>query len=863
MLKEVNNFLKDIKFVFIILSSLFLLIKSDPESELINIVLNESNFTDNYNIKSCLKFNVTFRKDYDYSYLKINAEGTNEINRILSYYQQDSNFNDRKQLSQSSTDPTIMWLNKEQIKNNFYFSIECVKYPCDFQIDLIGSNSSKLDIDTQYTYFVSEENKKMVFTIDTNKYIELFNNSDDYIVTIWAKGGQDIRSTLKGKESEDFNSKHIHYRVNFTEFNSTLYYLIIEGKPGDLINIGLLLFKVEDSGYDNYLISESIFSYNGKEITGWIQPHEKVVFKMNEYAYNLEIPYNLDTNEELPIHASHDGTEGYFTVELRAYGDEGVFYSYKFLKENDEQQTGHSYPQSFGFYYSKEIEEGKTIRLMPMKPDSDFKFLTYEVFNLYSEQEISVSIYHCTNYPLCILDNNKDNITKVPNFGLFNYYTYNRREWSKEMSSKTQNMLLIKCEKGIAFNNKKLCFIKEDMILDKNTINMNGYNEFNHPLYKYIRKDEENNYFFKGTDNKIYLNVETFSGNISITTNPKENQFIGNGNKKLYIFEENKDINITIKGSNNSIYLINDIYPLIYDEHIINSGANYFLNIEKDNELILEPLEFFEYKSDIKKIFYIGINPLQCKINVSKKKNGKTDVLPEKDGFYQEIMSSLDFKYNISNTNDTDSCLCYISFYELDKNTGIILANNNTQSFKFDSNNEFFNFSYIHTEKEKDFNINFNLINEGKYKINILLNDIIYNQYDNIDSNYSLSLKSDDLNNKCKNFDPLCKIMLNIQSKNNEKESILEITINEKESSADDDDGNKEKKETKEENDNTILVIIIIIIVVVFLIIIIVALLIFRTYNKNKNLGENIDKTSFQEERKKEDGKPLLMETYS
>ena len=44
---------------------------------------------------------------------------------ILSYYQEDSTFTNRKQLSLNSSDTTIMWLNKEQIKNGFYFSIEC------------------------------------------------------------------------------------------------------------------------------------------------------------------------------------------------------------------------------------------------------------------------------------------------------------------------------------------------------------------------------------------------------------------------------------------------------------------------------------------------------------------------------------------------------------------------------------------------------------------------------------------------------------------------------------------------------------------------------------------------------------------
>ena len=603
------------------------------------------------------------------------------------------------------------------------------------------------------------------------------------------------------------------------------------------------------------------------EIMGWIEPHEKVVFKMDEYSYNLERPYNLETNEELPFHASDNGTEGYYTVELRAYSSDGIFYSYKFVKENSEQQNNLKYPQPFGFYYSKEIEEGKTIGIISMKPEQDFKFLTYEIFNLYSEQKISVSIYHCTNYPLCNLYNNNDNIIQVQNFGLFHYYTYNKVEWGDDISpiSIIQNILLIKCNKGTTFNGKKLCFIREDILIDKNIINMSGYSELNHPLYKYIRKDDENKYFFKGTKNKIYLNLETFSGLISISTNPKEKQIIVNRNKKLYIFDEDKDINITIKGYNNSIYLINDIYPLIYDEQIINSGANYFLNIDKENDLILEPLDFFEYKSDIQKEFYIGINPLKCKINVSKIKNEKINALPEKNGFYQDIVSSLDFKYNISNINGVDSCLCHISFYELGEKKGIILGNNNSQSFIFDTNKPILNFEYIHTEKEKDFNISFDLINEGKYKINIYLNDDKYNEYDDIDYNYTLPLKSEDLNNKCKNFNPICKILLIIESKNNEKESILEITVDKKESSADDDgddEGDKGKKDDEEKNDNTILLIIIISLIVVLLIIIIIVIIISRAYKKNKNLRETIDKTSFQEE-KKEGEKPILLETYS
>jgi len=84
----------------------------------------------------------SFKKDVDLeiegfkgSYLKIRVEGNDDededdnINHIISYYNDDS-FNERKQLAQSLTKKTVMWLNSKQIKNDFYIGIECSTTPC-------------------------------------------------------------------------------------------------------------------------------------------------------------------------------------------------------------------------------------------------------------------------------------------------------------------------------------------------------------------------------------------------------------------------------------------------------------------------------------------------------------------------------------------------------------------------------------------------------------------------------------------------------------------------------------------------------------------------------------------------------------
>ena len=98
---------------------------------------------ENLNVEQ-LKEETNFQVDIETSnlknFLKIVAEGrnykdiANHTNHIISFYKQDSNYKDRKQLSQSLTGRTVMWLTKEQLKNIFYFNVECSKSNCDYSV---------------------------------------------------------------------------------------------------------------------------------------------------------------------------------------------------------------------------------------------------------------------------------------------------------------------------------------------------------------------------------------------------------------------------------------------------------------------------------------------------------------------------------------------------------------------------------------------------------------------------------------------------------------------------------------------------------------------------------------------------------
>ena len=845
----------NIKLIFII--SIFQLINSNP----VDIEIKEGSYNNTYTIQSEMQFKV--KGIINHNYLKIlvsSNQNTENINHIISFYQQDQSFSERKQLSQSLSSSTIMWLTKDQIKADFYFSVQCPKYPCSYDLSLRASNTAEIIIGDQYTYYITEENKIMNFTIKTNEYIQSLDNESDYIVSIWVRGSKDIISSLNIEDSESLHLNY--YRVNLSQIlNSSECNLVVEGKNGDLINIGILLFKIEESNIEQYLITESVLEYNGIEVVGLLKPFEKTIFKFSEYAYNLEVPYNLDTNELLISQSSEKMINGYYTVELRNYDESPVLYSYKFIKENKNDGNGNNknYPQLFGFRYSKEINEGETIGVIPMKPDDASNFITYEVINSNLEQEIKASIFHCENYPLCNIDNNTiEQSEKNINYKWFSYYSFNKTEWGNITPiSKQQNILLIKCEKGINSNGKKSCDLSENILNDKNKLNMIDYSQNNAPLYKFIRKDEETKYLFKGIDEMVYLNIEIISGDIDIQINSEENESYIQENKNIYIFPENKDVDITIRGKNNSIYLIQDINPLVFTENIINSGANYFFNLE--NNVTVEPVEFFERKSSKEKNFYLGIYPYECDINVESFKydGDKKKTLIQRNGFYQVISANSEVKYLFTNKNkNKEKCFVYLSYYELDENNSIYLSNNASQSFIFESDYKAIKFSYVYTKQEieLDVKIKFELINnEGNYKVQLYLNDNKYNESINILSNEldEINIKYEELKKNCKDFRHFCKINLEIESQN-EKEYILNIAINKEKEK-------KEKEKEKNEGDKT-LAIILISVGIVLVIIIIIIIILLRTYRKNKDLGDDINKTSFEVNNKKEEGEVLLME---
>ena len=849
-----------LKYILFLLIS-FSFIKAQEEIELVNgyyskLITKET--------EDLLSFKVKVTGDY--SYLKIKAEGngkTENTNHIISFYQ-DQDLNNRQQLSQSVTDTSIMWLSRGQIEKDFYISIECAKIPCNFNLSLNGLNTAELGINEQYTYYVSDENEEMKFRLNSAiDYEDL--EIEDLFITIWIKGNFEIIATLNNDKKE--KSNYHFYSIAYQNFIDGEYDLNIRGNAGDLINVGVLLVHKNGNNYD----FPKLKIEEGLEVANYLSENESHSY--NIISSKMFLGYFYDFNNKI-LYPSADLDSYSLTTK-----DEEINYSIHFLNTTKYDGKGNNKysPLLNGIYNFKILEEGTTIGLIPMKPEVNFNFLTYEIFP--HDGDINVFIYKCENYPLCHIDENiLEKSEKIKDYQSY-YYVYNKNDWENEITpiSKKQNMLIITCKKGkkLKVDGRNVCISIINMKTNIKLINNTDFIKEAPSYRRFIKKDNEDLYLFKGNkDQEIYLNIETFTGEIHIELEQeKDISKFEFENKILYIIPKNTDISLKIKALANSVYSINDNYYTI--ERNLKIGSNYLLNLEKN--INLSPKDESNYLASEDYLYYIGIYPVNCLISIDEEENKL-----ENNEFYQVILNTSENNYlpiNKLNSDSNNNCLFYVSCHKLEEfnsnSNGIPLGNNTSQSFKFNKDHNSMVFSFPHTEIENDIKIDFKLFSEGKFKLNIMVDGKNFKE-DNINSNKSnIQLNASDLKQKCEDFKFICKILFYLELEENESESNIEITIKsikEKDNGESSDSPSSDSPSSDSSSDNTpsdntpsdneedddddhkeLIVILSIIGVIIVLSVGGGLFYYFRIYSKNRDLNQAVNQISFKDDKENEE----------
>ena len=226
-------------------------------------------------------------------YVKIIVKGKElnpDTNHIISFYGKDNTFTNRKQLAQSTTGNTIMILYYDQFVWDFYFTVECAKNPCSYQLTVYRyyNRNVGLNVGEQFSYYVTKDNTKMSFTIDTINDIK--SRSGNYIITLWVKGNKKIQNELKNWEQP---SNYGYYFIKIDDFKNSTNELTVIGEIGDFISISSLLYLNNSLGYT----SVSKFVCNGFEVSGYFRDtYEKFSYSHVEMINNLGLPYSLDNN---------------------------------------------------------------------------------------------------------------------------------------------------------------------------------------------------------------------------------------------------------------------------------------------------------------------------------------------------------------------------------------------------------------------------------------------------------------------------------------------------------------------------------------------------------------------------------------
>ena len=699
-----------------------------------SIDISETTYSFDYKTNMELKVNPKYTEKKQY--LKIELESKQDtIEYVLSYYQNDSKFKDRKQLSQSISGKAFIYLKKEQVNQEFYISVLSENSSFDYTIKFIQKDKMELNLGEQYSYYVTGETKNMEFSITGTPEV-LYNNTEElapsnatYKLSIWATSSKSIKATLNNfndqkdikKEVNGFNA----YLLQLEELKEFSYTFTVEGNLGDLIKVGVLFFSKEN-------LCQTIIKDHKMEIFGYLKDYvmERVYFltpKLDnedslKVAFDTLYAYDYSFHQKKLFFDNYNNEFNLFTYAME-YDKSEQFYLFQFSKNNTHLLKVYS-PLILGGSYRLNLKRGEKVGLLPMFSNNEY--LTYQTTPFKGNHQSSIVSY--TDYPFC---KNED---KNKETSLLQYYsssiTYNKNEYNnKSPIDHNQKLLVLTCE-------SKEC-----------KIYVNIYTEKNHPTifpshnyYKYIRKGSKDNFIIDLTPEQNYvieslkwfINIEVLNGKTSdlniIYTN--KNVTVKN-NKILYenYLTKLRDIPLTIEATKKNI-----IYSIMIriGEDILMPQINYLMKY--DQNLIEKIINFdIDYYFNT---FYVGINLFnENEFNVFKIEKLSTNNIPILQGnkFYQDIkenedMLSLSERYNITKSKESNkesffemSLFKYYNNNILDES--IILPNNIVRPFIFTEKYTQFKFMYLLGENKNDLTINIKLLNNTTYKMDLFVNN--------------------------------------------------------------------------------------------------------------------------------------------
>ena len=692
-------------------------------------VLDEDEKTENYNEQNLileLKTNVTLK---NYLQIKVEGQESETIPHIIEYCVTESS-ETRIQLSYNPTLVNYIWLTKNQVNEGKYIKITCPE-ECNYNLKLVNSESLIMEKDSEYNYYVSDNNQEMIFDFP----IDSKNLNENSYITIWVIGVKEKKVELKGGVIKSQTLEDERYIYNL-EISDNIK-VTVKATKGDLISIGsriinngastspLLMNSPEIYGLLNsdegqnktcYPLNTGKFNFNDEDLVyisikiyndfglvnfayGESLVDEKIFIKTGYSNFRITAQYASILSFCVSIPSDYDNLD----INKVIYGI-SMSYSY-----NQKFSSLIYTPQRLGEFYPRIIDGGNLVGYIGMPPNKESEMIEYNMITILGFPDMHFDI--CTTYPLCLYNTTSFNETKDPhNINSMSSYSVKYNETITAISP-TQNILLVNCTEGLSKSrtikqdeseiNKKTCEFYTLIYTSLDKIKLIENQMFN----QYILKDDIDRYTisFKHQKNlyKLFVDLMIFSGDVILKTDKDEKEVhkYQTANKIFYsinIAELKIDsIDFQVEAKTNSFYSIQ--YTLVRsnqkDSSYINyvpTGINYLVTIDPFDKsdfsfLMKKILNFDNVRVNDEHPYLVNFYSLNCQLSLKKMyNNGEKDVeepLVTKDYYFsQDIVDTSDIRYKQERytyeaailtmeqgTYNKKMCMLYASSIELER----------------------------------------------------------------------------------------------------------------------------------------------------------------------------------------------------
>ena len=686
------------------------------------------------------------------------------------------------------------------------------------------------------------------------------NNSEKIFMTIWAKGYKSINSTLLGGDYEK-HEKFSAYIIELPVFNDNEYNLTVEGTIGDLIDVGVLVFKDQTLYIKEHKICQNETLIDWIECNGFLKRgviDENCFLTQDSrltYYNSFTFKDNEDLNKMISNISQIETQEEYGRIICITLPSEihEVFYSFQVRKNlhySESNDYNKLYPALMGAFVNKLIYSNG---FFPRMLEDNSNYLTFNVYTT-GKLENSPFILNCDTYPSCSWDNIYTNkIIPLKYYSTIYSISFNKSELIGDFNpiGKNKKILVIPQNDYIKFSiyTDKTLIMPTDLALQ----------------YNYIRKGSEDNLLLTRREGYInsfkhyyFINIEKISGDISLINFNNKIEYYCYKNMHLFKSREEKYLflSLKIKAEKNSVYCIKYYHLSDVDQnqafytYLLGSNFLFNVNLKSIKMLTFTPNYLWEkyFIEDV--AIYLNVILINCTtddfIDFNATKFPPYQYSNLNYSFYQLIMEPDVYVGTYSKFfrlfPSLGSCFVYVSNNYFPTNYSDsydyiqILEENFPKAVVFNKTYNKYFFAFFFGETDKDLKIKFYPLNNGKFELNLFINDLELEKKYDITKKGNINLNNSSWKDICEDEKQMCKLTFSLLAKNTDKDYSIEITINPEGGDWDGDiDGDDD------DNKNKTILIIIISVFGSFLIIIIIILIILRCKKKNNKIREDIE----------------------